>query len=59
MPTYLWHIQSGTRNEDGSWTYSLQFCIEQFREAFPDFDFDYKTFRTFGFETKNCICKGK
>jgi hypothetical protein len=59
------HFRSGTRNEDGSWTYSLQLCIEQFREAFPNFDFDYKMFRTHKkriierFETKNCICKWK
>lgn len=59
------HFRSGTHNEDGSWTYSLQSCIEQFTTEYPDVDFDYDTLRhrkcvlVKRFETKHCICKGK
>lgn len=28
--------RSGTQNEDGSWTYSLQSCKDQFLEEYPD-----------------------
>ncbi|KAJ3663138.1 hypothetical protein Zmor_007447 [Zophobas morio] len=59
------HFRSGTRNPDGTWSYSLQSCIDQFTEAFPDANVGYQTFANHKgvlvhrFETKNCICKGK
>ncbi|XP_018577574.1 uncharacterized protein LOC108915906 [Anoplophora glabripennis] len=58
-------FRSGTRNEDGSWTYSLQSCIEQFRKKFPDANVDYDTFLRRKcvilkrFKTKQCVCGGK
>lgn len=59
------HYRSGTVNEDGTWTYSLRSCLNQFNEAFPDVNIPYKTFVMHKsriidrFEGKNCICKGK
>lgn len=59
------HFRSGTRNADGSWSYSLQSCIEQFNEAFPDLNVDYDTFANHKqilvhrFENRHCICKRK
>ncbi|KAJ3659405.1 hypothetical protein Zmor_011095 [Zophobas morio] len=59
------HFRSGTRNPDGTWSYSLQSCIDQFTEAFPDANVGYQTFANHKgvlvhpFETKNCIYKGK
>lgn len=59
------HFRSGTRNEDGSWTYSLQSCIEQFMEKFPDANIPYDTFSNRKyvvvgrFAKKHCLCKGK
>ncbi|XP_018570181.1 uncharacterized protein LOC108910138 isoform X2 [Anoplophora glabripennis] len=59
------HFRSGTINADGSWTYSLQSCIDQFMTEFPDANFDYDTFLNRRcvivkrFETRHCICKAK
>ncbi|KAI4463269.1 rho-gtpase-activating protein lrg1 [Holotrichia oblita] len=59
------HFRSATHNPDGSWTYSLESCIAQFNEAFPDANIPYDVFvqhkrRVLDrFETKNCICTGK
>lgn len=59
------HYRSGTRNPDGNWTYSLQNCLEQFNEQFPDANVPYDQFvqrrhRIINrFEEKHCICKGK
>lgn len=59
------HYRSGSRNPDGTWTYSLASCIEQFSEAFPGVDIAYDVFKNHKhvlvkrFEEKHCICKGK
>ncbi|KAF5293002.1 hypothetical protein FQA39_LY13771 [Lamprigera yunnana] len=59
------HFRSGTRNPDGTWSYSLQSCIEQFSEAFPIFNIDYDVFKKHRlrlikrYENKHCICKGR
>ncbi|KAK5649666.1 hypothetical protein RI129_000695 [Pyrocoelia pectoralis] len=59
------HFRSGTRNPDGTWSYSLQSCIEQFSEAFPDVNIEYDAFKKHRlrliarYENKHCICKGK
>lgn len=59
------HYRSGTHQEDGSWAYSLQNCMQQFRENYPDVVVSYKTFAKHRdriierFEGKQCICKGK
>ncbi|KAF5301417.1 hypothetical protein FQA39_LY02146 [Lamprigera yunnana] len=59
------HFQSGTLNPDGNWSYSLQSCIEQFMQQYPDEMIEYDIFKQHKcrlvrrFETKNCICKGK
>ncbi|KAK4885322.1 hypothetical protein RN001_001593 [Aquatica leii] len=59
------HFRSGTRNPDGTWSYSLQSCIDQFNEYFPEANFTYDAFRqrkqvlVNRFLNKNCICKGK
>lgn len=59
------HYRSGAQNEDGTWTYSLQSCLHQFNENFPDANIPYKAFADRRsriikrFEGKNCICKGK
>lgn len=59
------HFRSGTRNEDGSWSYSLQSCMEQFFEEFPDENIAYDNFKHHKsvllkrYEEKHCICKGK
>ncbi|KAF5305438.1 hypothetical protein FQA39_LY01529 [Lamprigera yunnana] len=59
------HFRSGTRNPDGNWSYSLQSCIEQFMQQYPDEMIEYDIFKqhkcrlVHRFETKNCICKGK
>jgi hypothetical protein len=59
------HFRSGTRNPDGSWNYSLQSCIEQFSEAFPEVVIEYDYFKQHKYvlvkryERKFCICKGK
>ncbi|KAK5646100.1 hypothetical protein RI129_004564 [Pyrocoelia pectoralis] len=59
------HFRSGTRNPDGTWSYSLQSCIEQFSEAFPDVNIKYDAFKKHRlrliarYENKHCICKGK
>lgn len=59
------HFRSGARNEDGSWTYSLQSCIDQFTDAFPEVVVNYNAFShhkrmlVHRFEEKHCICKGK
>ena len=37
------HFRSATHNQDGSWTYSLQSCIDQFVEQFPGEDILYDT----------------
>ncbi|KAK4881644.1 hypothetical protein RN001_004963 [Aquatica leii] len=39
------HFRSGTRNPDGTWSYSLQSCIDQFNEYFPEANFTYDAFR--------------
>lgn len=59
------HYRSATQDAEGNWSYSLPSCIDQFIQRFPDFDFDYDSFRhrrhiiTHRFEDKHCICKGK
>lgn len=59
------HYRSGMRNEDGTWFYSLQSCIEQFEEEFPNVHIPYKMFVQHKqrivshFENDNCICKNK
>lgn len=59
------HYRSGTHHEDGSWTYSLQSCMQQFHENYPDVVVPYKVFCNHRdriierFEGKHCICKGK
>ncbi|KAI4462405.1 hypothetical protein MML48_4g00015189 [Holotrichia oblita] len=59
------HFRSATHNPDGSWTCSLESCIAQFNEAFPDANIPYDVFvqhkrRVLDrFDTKNCICTGK
>ncbi|KAF5289026.1 hypothetical protein FQA39_LY03905 [Lamprigera yunnana] len=58
-------FRSGTRNPDRTWSYSLQSCIEQFSDAFPDFNIEYDVFKKHrlrlikGYENKHCICKGR
>ncbi|KAF5293000.1 hypothetical protein FQA39_LY13769 [Lamprigera yunnana] len=59
------HFRSGTFNPDRNWSYSLQSCIEQFMQQYPDEMIQYDIFKqhkcrlVHRFETKNCICKGK
>ncbi|KAF5302578.1 hypothetical protein FQA39_LY10196 [Lamprigera yunnana] len=57
------HFRSGTLKPDGNWSYSLQSCIEQFMQQYPDEMIDifkqHKCRLVHRFETKNCICKGK
>ncbi|XP_031338283.1 uncharacterized protein LOC116167171 [Photinus pyralis] len=59
------HFRSGNRNPDGTWSYSLQSCIEQFSEEYPDVNIDYDVFKNHRsrlitrYENKHCICKGK
>jgi hypothetical protein len=59
------HFRSGIRNPDGSWSYSLQSCIDQFSEAFPEVARVYDYFKQHKYELvkryqrKFCICKGK
>ncbi|KAF5285718.1 hypothetical protein FQA39_LY16524 [Lamprigera yunnana] len=59
------HFRSGTLNPDGNWSYSLQSCIEQFMQQYPDEMIEYDIFKqhkcrlVHRFETKNCICKEK
>lgn len=61
----MFHYRSGTRDADGNWQYSLQSCMDQFAERFPDADIPYDTFVhhrhiiIHRFEEKHCICKGK
>ncbi|KAJ8973887.1 hypothetical protein NQ317_019300 [Molorchus minor] len=59
------HFRSGTRNPNGSWSYSIQSCIEQYFEAFPEDNIPYPVFKNHRlvlikrYEEKHCICKGK
>ncbi|KAF5273692.1 hypothetical protein FQA39_LY07382 [Lamprigera yunnana] len=59
------HFRNGTLNSDGNWSYSLQSCIEQFMQQYPDEMIKYDIFKQHKCrlvdrcETKNCICKGK
>lgn len=59
------HFRSGNRNPDGTWSYSLQSCIDQFIEVFPDVEIAYSVFVNHKsvlvkrFADKHCICKGK
>lgn len=59
------HFRSGTRNPDGTWSYSLQSCIEQFEQEWPEEHVPYELFKhrrtviTQRFQDKHCICKGK
>lgn len=59
------HYRSGTLGADGEWSYSLQSCMAQFQQNYPDHIVSYKIFAQHRdriihrFETKNCICKGK
>lgn len=59
------YFLSGTRNPDGSWRYSLQSCMDQFSEAFPEIPIEYDYFKQHKYELvkryqqKFCICKGK
>ncbi|KAF5295553.1 hypothetical protein FQR65_LT10416 [Abscondita terminalis] len=59
------HYRSATRNEDGTWSYSIQSCRQQFEEEFPDVHLPYKTFVqekqriVSHFDAFNCVCKKK
>ncbi|KAL1516167.1 hypothetical protein ABEB36_000086 [Hypothenemus hampei] len=59
------HFRSGTRNPDGTWSYSLESCVDQFIKAFPNEIVDYEVFGNHKrrivsrFENKNCICREK
>lgn len=59
------HFRSATRNQDGTWSYSMQSCFDQFVEAFPNENVIYEVFGHHKreivkrFERKNCICKDK
>lgn len=59
------HYRSGTQTEDGEWSYSLQLCLQQFHEKYPDVVVSRKMFAQHKdriierFENKHCICKGK
>lgn len=59
------HYRSAVRQEDGSWTYSLQSCLGQYNEKYPEHVVSSKVFAQHKrrivdrFENKNCICKGK
>ncbi|KAF5298226.1 hypothetical protein FQA39_LY02650 [Lamprigera yunnana] len=59
------HFRSDTLNPHGNWSYSVQSCIEQFMQQYPDEMIEYDIFKqrkcrlVHRFETKNCICKGK
>ncbi|KAK4875522.1 hypothetical protein RN001_011944 [Aquatica leii] len=39
------YFQSGTRSPNGTWSYSLQSCIDQFNKHFPEANFTYDAFR--------------
>ncbi|KAF5299150.1 hypothetical protein FQA39_LY02323 [Lamprigera yunnana] len=39
------HFRSGTLNLDGKWSYSLQSCIEQFMQQYPDKMIEYDIFK--------------
>ncbi|KAF5284272.1 hypothetical protein FQA39_LY04565 [Lamprigera yunnana] len=39
------HLRSGTLNPDGNWSYSLQSCIEQFMQQYPDEMIEYDIFK--------------
>ncbi|KAF5302904.1 hypothetical protein FQA39_LY02084 [Lamprigera yunnana] len=39
------HFQSGTLNPDGNRSYSLQSCIEQFMQQYPDEMIEYDIFK--------------
>ncbi|KAF5285231.1 hypothetical protein FQA39_LY16730 [Lamprigera yunnana] len=61
------HFQSVTLNPDGNWSYSLQSCIEQFMQQYPDKMIKYDIFKQHKYLTstdfylfgklKNSICK--
>lgn len=59
------HFRSGTQNPNGTWSYSLQSCVQQYIQAFPDGDIPYDVFKNHRlvlikrYEEKHCICKGK
>ena len=60
------HFRSGTRNEDGTWSYSFESCLQQYSEAFPGAaNMDLDAFRRrrkviiARFHQKKCICKTK
>lgn len=59
------HFRSATRNQDGTWSYSLRSCFDQFVEAFPNENVNYDVFGHHKreiikrFDRKNCICKDK
>ncbi|KAF5297660.1 hypothetical protein FQA39_LY11991 [Lamprigera yunnana] len=59
------HFRSGTRNPDGIRSYSLQSCIEQCSDAFPDCNIEYDVFKKHRlrfikrYENKHCVCKGR
>lgn len=59
------HYRSATRKPDGSWSYSLQKCMQQFFEAFPNEQIPYDSFLTHRrrllqrFQQRHCICKAK
>lgn len=59
------HFRSATRNADGTWSYSLQSCLQQFNEEYPDLHISYKVFAQHKqriverFENKHSICKNK
>lgn len=59
------HFRSASRNQDGTWSYSLQSCFDQFVEEFPNVNVNYEVFGHHKreiikrFDRKHCICKGK
>ncbi|KAI4455511.1 transposable element tc3 transposase-like protein [Holotrichia oblita] len=61
---YIRCIYYCLHHEDGPWSYSLQSCMQQFYENYPDVVVPYKVFSNHRdriierFESKHCICKG-
>lgn len=35
------YFRNGQRNENGEWIYSVQLCVEEVMDHFPNRDFDY------------------
>lgn len=39
------YFRNGIKDENGVWVYSINLCIQEFREAYPDHDVDYDNLR--------------